>query len=31
MALLLSRTIAFWLPLLVGYGALWHLRHKHLI
>jgi uncharacterized protein (TIRG00374 family) len=31
MSLMLSRTIAFWLPMPVGYAALWHLRRKHLI
>ncbi len=30
-ALLLSRTIAFWLPLPIGYAALWHLRRKQLL
>jgi uncharacterized protein (TIRG00374 family) len=31
LALLLSRAIAFWLPIPVGYAALWHLRHTHLM
>ncbi len=31
LALLLSRAIAFWLPIPVGYAALWRLRHKHLM
>lgn len=29
LALLLSRAIAFWLPLPLGYGALWYLRRKN--
>ncbi len=31
LALLLSRAIAFWLPLPVGLAAFWHLRRNHLI
>jgi uncharacterized protein (TIRG00374 family) len=31
MSLLLSRAIAFWLPIPVGYAALWHLRRQQLL
>jgi uncharacterized protein (TIRG00374 family) len=31
LALLLSRAIAFWLPIPVGIAAFWHLRRSHLL
>ncbi|MDE3089218.1 MAG: flippase-like domain-containing protein [Chloroflexota bacterium] len=31
MALLLSRANAFWMPIPVGFAAIWHLRRKHLL
>jgi uncharacterized membrane protein YbhN (UPF0104 family) len=31
LALLLSRAIAFWLPIPVGFAAFWHLRRKQLL
>jgi uncharacterized protein (TIRG00374 family) len=31
LALLLSRTIAFWLPIPVGVAAFWHLRRSHFL
>ncbi len=31
MAILLSRSIAFWMPIPIGYAAFWNLRRKHLI
>jgi glycosyltransferase 2 family protein len=31
LALLLSRAIAFWLPIPLGIGAFWHLRREHFL
>ncbi|MCL4395077.1 MAG: flippase-like domain-containing protein [Chloroflexi bacterium] len=31
MSLILSRGIAFWLPMPIGYGAIWHLRRHQMI
>ncbi len=31
MAILLSRAIAFWMPIPIGYAAFWNLRRKHLM